>query len=159
MIPVEAEPQRRHKRSRLTPKEALERAEERVAKQLLKRIATMERLAEGIWFEEVLPDGVKRVVYKKAPDRVAVQYLIDRGMGKPPQAYEVTGDGGGPIEFMPWLPSATVAKKEIIDVPERSREVPAPETRYLPEETKEAPTEALRARQAPSITLEPKMDG
>lgn len=136
VIPIDRPEQAKTKRRRLTPKEALSRAEERLARDVLRRIQAMERLAEGVWVEETL-DGERRIVYRKPPDRLALQYLIDRAMGRPPQSYEVTGEGGGPIEFLPWLPS-TAQQPEVIDVTATARELPASAPSAVPTETQAA---------------------
>jgi hypothetical protein len=84
------------KRQRRT--KAIERAEMYISKNLARYITALEELAVGVMVSEVGPDG-ERVVYSVKPDRQAIQYLLDRGMGKPPQQVEVTGEGGGPMEI------------------------------------------------------------
>jgi len=39
--------------------------------------------ATWVAYEEMLPDGKTRIVYKRPPDRQANEYLINRIMGKP----------------------------------------------------------------------------
>ena len=53
--------------------------------------------------EEVLGFGL--VVYRTAPNLAALQYLVDRGMGKVPSRIEITGDEGGAIQIIPWMPA------------------------------------------------------
>ena len=53
--------------------------------------------------EEVLGFGM--VVYKTPPNLTALQYLVDRGMGKVPTRLEVTGEDGGAISIIPWRPA------------------------------------------------------
>lgn len=47
-------------------------------------------------------------VYRTLPDRQALIYLVNRGLGTPPQRYEITGDEGGPLEIVPWMPSEVI---------------------------------------------------
>mgnify|MGYP001613334974 FL=1 len=57
-------------------------------------------------------------LYTTAPNLAALQYLSDRAMGKVPQRYEITGDEGGPVEVVPWMPPAGYViegKYEVID--------------------------------------------
>lgn len=96
---------------KITRKEAVEKAEAFAARNLPKYLKVLENLAFGIWTEEII-DGEHRMVYQKAPSREAAQYLIDRGMGKAPQRYEVTGEEGGPMQFAAWAPSAKPALPE-----------------------------------------------
>ena len=53
--------------------------------------------------EEVIGFGL--VVYKTPPNLAALQYLVDRGMGKVPTRLEVTGEDGGAISIIPWRPA------------------------------------------------------
>ena len=53
--------------------------------------------------EDVLGFGL--VVYKTPPNLTALQYLVDRGMGKVPTRLEVTGEDGGAISIIPWRPA------------------------------------------------------
>lgn len=103
-------PSTRTKRAR--HQEHIEKAELRAARNLPKYIATLERLALGIWVEETDPESGERLyIYQQKPDRAALALLIDRGMGKVPGRLEITGDGGGPVNILPWLPST--ANKEL----------------------------------------------
>jgi hypothetical protein len=58
----------------------------------------MEALANGIFVEEITPEG-KRIVYQRPPDRQANEYLINRIMGKPTERQELSGPDGGPIDL------------------------------------------------------------
>lgn len=49
--------------------------------------------AEGIWVEEIMLDGETRTVYKTPPNLKSIIYLVDRVMGKPKQAVDLTSDG------------------------------------------------------------------
>lgn len=51
-------------------------------------------LANGV---EALSD--KGIVYTTIPDRNAIEYLINRVMGKPTEPIELTGADGAPIEM------------------------------------------------------------
>ena len=54
--------------------------------------------ALGIYFEEKMPNGGRRV-YKLRPDINAAKYLLDQVMGKPKEMQEITGKDGGAIEY------------------------------------------------------------
>lgn len=110
---------------RLTEKQAVTKAEHRVRRSLARHIAKLEELAKGVYIveptrkghtpkqlilrdtetgeEEVLGFGL--AIYKTLPSREALQYLIDRGMGKPPQRQELTGAEGTAIQIVPWATS------------------------------------------------------
>jgi hypothetical protein len=64
------------------------RAEARIARRLVRYIANMEALADGIYQEEASETG-KRVVYQRPPDRQANEYLINRILGKPTERSDV----------------------------------------------------------------------
>jgi hypothetical protein len=36
-----------------------------------------------------------------------LEFLIEHGLGKVPQRHELTGEEGGPLEIVPWLPAAS----------------------------------------------------
>ena len=97
----------------ITKSEAVEKSELYVAKNLTKYLKKLHALAMGITVA-----GLKRgeaVVYEVPPDRAALETLIERGMGKAPQRHEITGEGGGAVEIIPWLPAAPEVM-EVIDV-------------------------------------------
>ncbi len=48
-------------------------------------------------------------IYRFPPDRQALQFLIENGIGKVPNRIEMTGEGGGPMRIMPWAPAELVA--------------------------------------------------
>lgn len=58
-------------------------ADKRIAANLVRYIANMEQLADGVMVEERDPITQKLIVYQRAPDRQANEYLINRIMGKP----------------------------------------------------------------------------
>lgn len=74
------------------------KAEARIAKNLVRYIENMEALADGITVQETDAKTGATVVYTRAPDRQANEYLINRIMGKPTERQEVTGADGNPIE-------------------------------------------------------------
>lgn len=59
------------------------------------------QLADGVWREQILPDGETRIIYQEKPNHRAITYLIDRVMGRPVERAEVTGADGGPIQLAP----------------------------------------------------------
>ena len=150
---------------RVTSKMAVEKAEAHVRRRLKKYIVGLETLATGVVLAEparrgngyqvVLRDeetGEERVVgrnltlYTTPPNLAALQYLSDRAMGKVPQRYEITGDEGGPMEIIPWLPSGAIIEGEYNEVregrlPERvsaEAETPGQLLDSVPDATEEA---------------------
>ena len=113
-IPVLSSPEGKVPKA-ITQREAVEKAEMWVAKKLPKYLKKLQELAMGVVVVEIDKGGKKRI-YTKAPDRAALEYLLDRGMGKAPQRLEMTGGGGGPMEFIAWAPSQVVLEeKDIIE--------------------------------------------
>ena len=99
---------------RISKREAIEKAEMYIAKNLPRYAKKLHELAMGITVE-----GIKRgepVVYLVPPDRGAIEYLMERGMGKAPQRHEITGDQGGAIQIVPWLPAPEIIEGDVIDV-------------------------------------------
>lgn len=45
-------------------------------------------------------------IFRLAPDRQALQWLIENGIGKVPNRVEMTGADGGPVQVTPWMPVA-----------------------------------------------------
>lgn len=103
---------------------AIAAAEDAIADQLPKLLKNMVKLANGGFYEDEIeyqPAGLvttgagefERCVYpdkpvdelvvvkkrrrRAAPDRKANEYLIDRILGRPTQAVELSGEDGGPI--------------------------------------------------------------
>jgi len=99
---------------KITRQEAMERAEMYVARNLPKYLKKLHELAMGIALVKETKLGPK--VYVEAPDRQALQYLIDRGLGKLPERVELTGEEGGPVEVLPWAPAALLREGNIINV-------------------------------------------
>lgn len=65
----------------------IDRAERKIADRLPSLIDNMFALAEGVSVEEPGEDGEPRI-FKKAPDRAANEYLINRILGKPVERHE-----------------------------------------------------------------------
>lgn len=85
------------------------RAEKRIADRLPWLIDQQFELAEGVLAEEG-KDGEEKV-YKRPPDRQAVEYLLNRIMGKPTERQELTGKDGEPLD-------RTDALRAILEDPE-----------------------------------------
>jgi hypothetical protein len=77
-----------------------------VRKRLPALLQRMFDIAEGVFIQEERygEDGPMVRVYQMAPDRLALQFLIENVIGKTPQRLELTGKGGGPMEVVPWAP-------------------------------------------------------
>lgn len=75
-------------------------AEKRIADRLPELIDRQFELANGVLVEDSGLDG-QPVVYRKPPDRQAIEYLLNRIMGKPTERVEQehTGKDGGPVEI------------------------------------------------------------
>lgn len=66
------------------------KADKRIAKNLIRYIENMERLADGVLVQGVNPLTAKTYVYQEPPNRQANEYLINRIMGKPTERHEHT---------------------------------------------------------------------
>jgi hypothetical protein len=73
------------------------KADKRIAKNLIRYIENMERLADGVLTEDTNIVTGDTSVYREAPNRQANEYLINRIMGKPVERQEVSGRDGEPI--------------------------------------------------------------
>lgn len=71
------------------------KAEKRIADRLPALVEKLFELADGIAVQVVDDDGVQ--VYTRPPDRQAIEYLLNRIMGKPTERKEITGADGGMI--------------------------------------------------------------
>jgi hypothetical protein len=67
-------------------------AEKRISDKLPWLVDKALELAEGVWVEQETQEGP--VVYKRPPDRQAIEYLLNRIMGKPTERQEVEQSGG-----------------------------------------------------------------
>lgn len=63
-------------------------AEKRIADKLPQLIEKLFELADGVSIQETDKDGVP-IVYLRPPDRQALEYLINRVMGKPVEKRDV----------------------------------------------------------------------
>lgn len=118
----------------ITKADALARSEKKLRSSLKTNIARLQELADGLYLvgptpkgevgkylvlrdsdgnEDVLGFGI--VVYRVPPSREALTYLIDRALGKPPSRVEVAGDGGGPVQIIPWRPLESADNKLLTD--------------------------------------------
>jgi hypothetical protein len=98
----------KHGRPRKAEKFArpIARAEKQIVDKLPTLLARMLELADGVTVQEVEKDGVR--IYTRAPDRAALEYLVNRVMGKPTERQELTGANGGLL---------ALAREVIIEVP------------------------------------------
>jgi hypothetical protein len=76
---------------------AIAKAEKQIADRLPLLIEKMFELANGVTVTDVNIVTGETTVYEKPPDRAAIQYLVDRIMGKPTERQEVTGADGEPL--------------------------------------------------------------
>lgn len=90
---------------RIRHKQAIEKAEMYAARNLPKYIKLLEGLARGVLMVETDKKGDEEI-YRTIPDRQALQYLMDRGMGKAVSKMEITGEDGAPIVVTPYVPRA-----------------------------------------------------
>ena len=70
-------------------------AEAKIAEKLPWLVDKLMELAEGVSLEKLTRDGTTALVYQQSPDRQAIEYLIDRVLGKPIDRTEQ----GNPGEF------------------------------------------------------------
>ena len=99
--------------TRVTNKKAIDKAEMYLRKNLPKYLKILEELARGVKVQRLTDDG--ETTYMVPPDRAALVYLLDRGMGKIPQRMEITGESGGPMQFLAWAGPEELARGEIIE--------------------------------------------
>lgn len=90
---------------RIRHKQAIEKAEMYAARNLPKYIKLIEGLAAGVLVQETTKAG--EVIFRTPPDLGALKYLTDRGMGKPTDKTEITGEDGSPIVVTPWIPRSS----------------------------------------------------
>lgn len=115
LVPVKA---RAKVPKRIKHAQAIEKAELYAAKNLAKYLKKLHELAMGvvvIGYEGEDQEGNPVVVaYKEKPDLRALQILVDRGMGKVVDKVEITGEEGGPIGILPWIPGPELIEGEAI---------------------------------------------
>ena len=109
----------------------LDRTDGYIIKHLPDYIGLLEELAYGVWFEKIDGRSGKSKLYKEIPDRQALEFLVEHGMGKVAQRHEITGEDGGGIQIVPWLPTLE-GKPALLDgdidaedkeIPEEAEEV------------------------------------
>jgi hypothetical protein len=71
-------------------------AEQQIADRLPGLIDSLFELSEGVLVQSETADGNVRI-YRTAPDRQSITYLIDRVMGKPTERHEHSGKDGQPL--------------------------------------------------------------
>src|SRR3972149_1579876 len=104
VIPV---PGQRRKRTKISQASAVKHAELYVSRRLPKYLKKLEELAMGVLVLTVRKDkegSETATVYQTPPDRAALEYLIDRGMGKAPQRFEIEANQGPPQLPQAWAP-------------------------------------------------------
>jgi len=69
-------------------------AEKRIVDWLPELIDLKMQLARGVLVEDINPVTGDQTVYQKPPDGKAIEYLIDRIMGKPTERREHSGEVG-----------------------------------------------------------------
>ena len=83
-------------------------AEMQCARKLPIYLDALERLALGeILVAKTTKDG-DTIIFQQAPDPKSLMYLIDRGLGKVAQRYELTGDQGGPLKVVAWAEAEAI---------------------------------------------------
>lgn len=105
-LPVPTEAKRLPKRIRHA--DFIEKADLWAARNLRKHLKKLQQLANGVLMVRTDAKTGEEEVYREKPDRMALIYLVNRGQGSPPQRYEITGDEGGPLEIVPWMPTEVV---------------------------------------------------
>ena len=88
----------------VTKEELRDKAEMYNTKNLGKYMKKLHELAMGIMVQRASKGGPK--IYAVEPDRAALTYLIDRGLGKTPDRHEITGADGETVQMViPWAPA------------------------------------------------------
>ncbi len=72
------------------------KAEKRIADKLPELVDRMFELANGVTLQETDDDGITNI-YTRPPERQAIEYLLNRIMGKPTERKELSGPDGEPI--------------------------------------------------------------
>lgn len=91
-------------------------------------LARMWDLAMGVVVVEEKVDrdtgDVVPRIYRMPPDRQALQWLMENGIGKVPTRVELTGEDGGPVQITPWMPVAAAIEAGLT-VEAEVRELPS----------------------------------
>ena len=99
----------------VTKEELREKAEMYNAKNLPKYMKKLHELAMGVVVQRTGKGGP--TIYAIAPDRAALTYLIDRGLGKTPDRHEITGGDGEAVQMViPWAPVVQIERSDDEDV-------------------------------------------
>ena len=94
---------------RLTKEELREKAEMFNTKNLPKYMKKLHELAMGIVVQRASKGGPQ--IYAISPDRAALEYLINRGLGKTPDRHEITGADGESVQMViPWAPVVQIER-------------------------------------------------
>lgn len=92
----------------VSKEELREKAEMYNAKNLPRYMKKLHELAMGIVVQRGGKGGPQ--IYIIGPDRAALTYLLDRGLGKTPDRHEITGADGEAVQMViPWAPAAEIA--------------------------------------------------
>ena len=119
----------------LTPREARDKADLYLLKNLPKYLKQLHKRAMGVKAIRTTKEGSE--VYEVPPDPETLRYLIDRALGKTPQRTEITSEEGGGVIFVPWVPSQEPKKLEegnVIDVTAKSIPISESDDYDVPEE-------------------------
>ncbi len=93
----------------LTKEELREKAEMYNVKNLPKYMKKLHELAMGIVVQRIGKGGPQ--IYAIAPDRAALEYLLNRGLGKTPDRHEITGAEGEAVQMViPWAPVVQIER-------------------------------------------------
>jgi len=99
----------------------IRRAEKQIVDRLPWLIDKQFELAEGVTIQIEDDDG-DRHIYQRPPDRQAIEYLLNRIMGKPTEREEVSGPGGGPLQTEEMGLSDSDRASRILALVQRARE-------------------------------------
>ncbi len=90
----------------------LERAESHIIRNLHLYLDKLEELANGVLMVKVDGRSGEETIYRRAPDRQALQFLIEHAKGKVPQKQEITGADGGGLVFQAWAPRTDLPEEK-----------------------------------------------
>lgn len=91
--------------------------EQAIRAELPNLITAMLDLAKGVYAHEERRVGDEWVdrCYREKPDRLALTFLIENVIGKVPNRIEMTGDKGGPLKVVPWMPKLDAIEDDVLD--------------------------------------------
>ena len=113
IIPISLEAPK-HLPRRVRKKDALQKSERQLARNLPKYLKKLEELAMGKVLMSKTDATGEVVIYALPPDRQALQFLVEHAKGKAPQRFELTGDEGGPLEFVAWAAPENIIEGELV---------------------------------------------